>query len=85
MWLDDCHNVEDFHRLAKQRLPGPIFHHIDGARGKSTSIHSIHSITSAAASVFEARYLRRRKSFRLGDSAVIIFASRGERRVQPKR
>lgn len=26
-----CHNVEDFRRLAKRRLPGPIFHYIDGA------------------------------------------------------
>lgn len=31
MRLSDCHNVEDFRRLAKQRLPGPIFHYIDGA------------------------------------------------------
>ncbi len=31
MRLTDCHNVEDFRRLAKQRLPGPIFHYIDGA------------------------------------------------------
>ncbi|MFN3165205.1 MAG: alpha-hydroxy acid oxidase, partial [Pseudohongiellaceae bacterium] len=26
-----CHNVEDLRLLAKQRLPGPIFHYIDGA------------------------------------------------------
>ena len=31
MRLDDCHNVEDFRRLAKQRLPYPVFHYIDGA------------------------------------------------------
>jgi L-lactate dehydrogenase (cytochrome) len=31
MRLTDCHNVEDFRRLAKQRLPSPIFHYIDGA------------------------------------------------------
>jgi L-lactate dehydrogenase (cytochrome) len=31
MRLKDCHNVEDFRRLAKRRLPGPIFHYIDGA------------------------------------------------------
>jgi L-lactate dehydrogenase (cytochrome) len=31
MRLRDCHNVEDFRRLAKARLPGPIFHYIDGA------------------------------------------------------
>ena len=31
MRLSDCHNVQDFRRLAKQRLPGPVFHYIDGA------------------------------------------------------
>ncbi len=31
MRLVDCHNVEDFRRLAKARLPYPIFHYIDGA------------------------------------------------------
>ena len=30
MRVEDCHNVEEFRRLAKQRLPGPIFHYIDG-------------------------------------------------------
>jgi len=29
--LENCHNVEDLRLLAKQRLPGPIFHYIDGA------------------------------------------------------
>lgn len=29
--LDNCHNVDDFRRLARQRLPGPVFHYIDGA------------------------------------------------------
>lgn len=27
----DCHNIEDFRRLAKQRLPWPVFDYIDGA------------------------------------------------------
>ena len=31
MRLTDCHNFGDFRRLAKKRLPGPIFHYIDGA------------------------------------------------------
>lgn len=31
MHLKDCHNFGDFRRLAKQRLPGPIFNYIDGA------------------------------------------------------
>lgn len=29
--LRHCHNVDDLRLLAKQRLPGPIFHYIDGA------------------------------------------------------
>lgn len=29
--LEDCHNVEDFRRLAHRRLPFPVFHYIDGA------------------------------------------------------
>jgi L-lactate dehydrogenase (cytochrome) len=31
MRLTDCHNVEDFRRLAQRRLPSPVFHYIDGA------------------------------------------------------
>jgi L-lactate dehydrogenase (cytochrome) len=31
MRLSDCHNVDDFRRLAKRRLPSPVFHYIDGA------------------------------------------------------
>ena len=31
MRLSDCHNIQDFRRLARQRLPGPVFHYIDGA------------------------------------------------------
>ncbi len=31
MRLSDCHNVEDFRRLAKRRLPSPVFNYIDGA------------------------------------------------------
>ncbi len=29
--LKNCHNTEDFRLLAKQRLPSPVFHYIDGA------------------------------------------------------
>ena len=29
--IDNCHNIKDFRRLAKRRLPSPIFHYIDGA------------------------------------------------------
>jgi len=31
MRLKDCHNFHDFRRMARQRLPGPIFNYIDGA------------------------------------------------------
>ena len=31
MNLGQCHNFSDFRTLAKKRLPGPIFHYIDGA------------------------------------------------------
>lgn len=31
MNLNDCHNFADFRRLAKKRLPSPIFNYIDGA------------------------------------------------------
>ena len=30
MNLEDCHNFEDFRKLAKKKLPSPIFHYIDG-------------------------------------------------------
>ena len=29
--VDRCHNIGDFRTMAKRRLPGPIFHYIDGA------------------------------------------------------
>jgi L-lactate dehydrogenase (cytochrome) len=31
MRLNNCYNTNDFRKLAKRRLPGPIFHYIDGA------------------------------------------------------
>ena len=31
MRLADCHNIDDFRRLAHQRLPWPVFDYIDGA------------------------------------------------------
>lgn len=43
MRLTDCHNIDDFRRLAKQRLPWPVFDYIDGAaddeitKGRNTS------------------------------------------------
>ena len=31
MKLKECHNFNDFKKLAKKKLPSPIFHYIDGA------------------------------------------------------
>src|SRR5260370_2159161 len=31
VYIDRCYNVKDFRSLARRRLPGPIFHYIDGA------------------------------------------------------
>ena len=30
MSLQNCYNFEDFRKLAKKKLPSPIFHYIDG-------------------------------------------------------
>ena len=30
MGIGNCHNVMDFQRLARRRLPAPVFHYIDG-------------------------------------------------------
>jgi L-lactate dehydrogenase (cytochrome) len=37
MRLGDCHNVEDFRTLARKRLPGPVYHYIDGAADDETT------------------------------------------------
>ena len=31
MRIDRCKNIGDFRSMARRRLPGPIFHYIDGA------------------------------------------------------
>jgi L-lactate dehydrogenase (cytochrome) len=38
MRLLDCHNFHDFRRLAKQRLPRPIFDYIDGGADDEVSL-----------------------------------------------
>ena len=37
MRLTDCHNFQDFRRLAQRRLPSPIFNYIDGAADDETT------------------------------------------------
>lgn len=38
MRLKRCHNTADFRRLAKKRLPSPIFHYIDGGSDDETTL-----------------------------------------------
>ncbi|MDA9411412.1 alpha-hydroxy acid oxidase [Bradyrhizobium sp. CCBAU 45384] len=38
MRLAQCHNFHDFRRLARRRLPGPIFDYIDGGADDETSL-----------------------------------------------
>ncbi len=39
MNLKDCYNVEDFRRLAKKKLPSPIFHYIDGGSDDEVTLN----------------------------------------------
>ncbi|KEQ18774.1 alpha-hydroxy acid oxidase [Endozoicomonas numazuensis] len=38
MRLKHCHNTSDFRALARQRLPSPIFHYIDGAADDESTL-----------------------------------------------
>ena len=38
MSLKSCYNFEDFRKLAKKRLPSPIFHYIDGGADDETTL-----------------------------------------------
>jgi len=38
MSLKNCHNYDDFKRLAKKKLPSPIFHYIDGGSDDEVSL-----------------------------------------------
>ena len=39
MNLKDCHNFEDFKKLAKKKLPSPIFHYIDGGSDDEVTLN----------------------------------------------
>ena len=39
MKLKDCHNFEDFKKLAKKKLPSPIFHYIDGGADDEVTLN----------------------------------------------
>ena len=38
MSLTNCHNFEDFRKIAKKKLPAPIFHYIDGGADDETTL-----------------------------------------------
>ena len=38
MKLSDCHNIDDFRKLAKKKLPSPIFNYIDGGADDETTL-----------------------------------------------
>ncbi len=39
MKLKDCHNYSDFRKLAKKKLPSPIFHYIDGGSDDESTLN----------------------------------------------
>ncbi|MDC3186069.1 alpha-hydroxy-acid oxidizing protein [Candidatus Pelagibacter sp.] len=39
MNINDCYNFEDFRRLAKKKLPAPIFHYIDGGSDDEVTLN----------------------------------------------
>ena len=39
MNLKDCHNFEDFRKLAKKKLPSPIFHYKDCGYDDETTLN----------------------------------------------
>ncbi|MDC0142738.1 alpha-hydroxy-acid oxidizing protein, partial [Candidatus Pelagibacter sp.] len=39
MDLNDCHNFNDFRKLAKKKLPSPIFHYIDGGSDDEATLN----------------------------------------------
>ena len=38
MSLKNCYNFEDFRKLAKKKLPSPIFHYIDGGSDDESTL-----------------------------------------------
>jgi len=41
MNINDCYNFEDFRKLAKKKLPAPIFHYIDGGADDEVTLIEI--------------------------------------------
>lgn len=39
MNINDCHNFQDYRKLAKKKLPSPIFHYIDGGSDDEVTLN----------------------------------------------
>ena len=39
MNINDCYNFDDFRKLAKKKLPAPIFHYIDGGSDDEVTLN----------------------------------------------
>ena len=39
MKINDCYNFDDFRKLAKRKLPAPIFHYIDGGADDDVTLN----------------------------------------------
>lgn len=38
MQISNCHNIDDFRTMAKSRIPGPLFHYIDGGADDESTL-----------------------------------------------
>ena len=38
MQINNCHNIDDFRKMAKSRLPAPLFHYIDGGADDESTL-----------------------------------------------
>ena len=63
MKLNDCYNFNDFRKLAKKKIPSPIFHYIDGGaddeqtlRRNTESFNDCDLVPNILASVGELKF-----------------------------
>ena len=38
MQINNCHNIDDFRTMAKNRIPAPLFHYIDGGADDESTL-----------------------------------------------
>ena len=57
MGLKDCYNFEDFRKIAKKKLPEPIFHYIDGGSDDELTLKRNTESFSKWKQIFAAGFL----------------------------